>query len=71
MSPRSARLAAALCGFLGFATLGIYYSVPFPLPPPTPTLDQLVNDLHGYQRCEWSIASRDCSQRVDYIAPHR
>ena len=49
MSARTARFAAALCGILGFAALGIYYSVPFPLPPPNATLDQLIADLHGYQ----------------------
>jgi len=49
MSAKSRRLAAAMCGFLGFAALGIYYSVPFPLPPPNATLDQLINGLRGYQ----------------------
>lgn len=49
MSSGSARFAAALCGILGFASLGIYYSVPFPLPPPNATLDQLIGDLRGYQ----------------------
>ena len=72
MSPRSVRLAAALCGFLGFAALGIYYSVPFPLPPPTATLDQLVNDLHGYQNTiffdSWLLATGSLLQVVFAIA---
>ena len=72
MSSRSSRLAAALCGFLGFAALGIYYSVPFPLPPPNATLDQLIADLHGYQNTiffdAWLLATGSLLQVVFAIA---
>jgi hypothetical protein len=72
MSSRSDRLAAALCGLLGFAALGIYYSVPFPLPPPNATLDQLIADLHGYQNTiffdAWLLATGSLLQVVFAIA---
>jgi small basic protein len=72
MSSRSARLAAALCGILGFAALGIYYSVPFPLPPPDATLDQLIRDLRGYQNTiffdAWLLATGSLLQVVFAIA---
>jgi small basic protein len=72
MSSRSVRLAASLCGFLGFAALGIYYSVPFPLPAPNATLDQLINDLRGYQNTiffdAWLLATGSLLQVVFAIA---
>ena len=72
MSSRSARRAAALCGLLGFASLGIYYSVPFPLPPPNATLDQLIHDLHGYQNTiffdSWLLATGSLLQVVFAIS---
>ncbi len=72
MSSRSARLAGALCGILGFAALGIYYSVPFPLPPPNATLDQLIGDLRGYQDTiffdAWLLATGSLLQVVFAIA---
>ena len=72
MSARTAPFAAALCGLLGFAALGIYYSVPFPLPPPNATLDQLIADLHGYQNTisfdAWLLATGSLLQVVFAIA---
>ncbi|MBV9228269.1 MAG: hypothetical protein JOZ18_03060 [Chloroflexi bacterium] len=41
MSARLFRILAALCGILGVAALGYYYSVPFPLPPANATLAQV------------------------------
>jgi hypothetical protein len=72
MPDRSARFAAALCGFLGFAALGIYYSVPFPLPPPNATVDQLIGDLRGYQNTiffdAWLLATGSLLQVVFTLA---
>jgi hypothetical protein len=61
MSTRSTHFAAGRCDVLGFAALGIYYSVPFPLPPPDSTLDQLFGDFRGYQEHDLlrRVAARD------------
>ena len=34
--------AAVACGLLGVAALGVYYSVPLPLPPPSAAAEQIV-----------------------------
>jgi hypothetical protein len=72
MSVRPHRMVTALCGFLGFAALGIYYSVPFPLPPPNATLEQLINGLRGYQNTiffdSWLLATGSLLQVVFAIA---
>ena len=72
MSPRLPRIAAALCGLLGFAALGVYYSVPFPLPPPTATMAQLTEGLRPYHDTilfdAWLLATGSLLQVVFVIA---
>jgi len=72
MPARLPRMAAAACGILGFAALGIYYSVPFPLPPPDATLSQLIEGLRGYQNRiffdAWLLATGSLLQVVFVLA---
>jgi hypothetical protein len=72
MSVRIPRLAAALCGLLGFAALGVYYAVPFPMPPPDATLSQLTEGLRGYQNTiffdAWLLATGSLLQVVFVLA---
>jgi len=40
---RAGRMAVALCGLLGVAFLGVYYSVPLPLPPAAASVQEIVD----------------------------
>ena len=42
MPSRRSRILMGLCGIFGVAALAYYYSVPFPLPPPNASSDQVV-----------------------------
>ncbi len=46
--PASLRILTALCGIVGIAALGYYYSVPFPLPPPNATAEQVMEFATRY-----------------------
>ena len=49
MTESGTKILVSICGLLGVIALGIYYSVPFPLPAPGASLDKLdflVNHFH-------------------------